>query len=73
MGFNDLLTRCLADFKSPNHSHQVSKFYNGLVNPKHDDPRSITRTETIGFVVIALVILAVILARWGNVIPWGAR
>jgi hypothetical protein len=36
-------------------------------------PRTITRTETIGFVVIALVILAVILVRWGNVIPWSAR
>ncbi len=35
--------------------------------------RSITRTETIGFVVIALVILVVILARWGNVISWSAR
>jgi len=35
--------------------------------------RSITRTETIGFVVIVVVILAVILARWGSVIPWSAR
>lgn len=35
--------------------------------------RSITRTETIGFVVVAALILAVILLRWGNVIPWSAR
>jgi hypothetical protein len=36
-------------------------------------PRNITRTETIGFDVIALVILSVILIRWGGVIPWSAR
>jgi hypothetical protein len=41
--------------------------------PDSSKPRSITRTETLGFVVIVLVILAVILARWGNVIPWSAR
>ena len=35
--------------------------------------RNITRTETIGFVVIALIILAVVLLRWGSVIPWSAR
>lgn len=46
--------------------------YNGRVADT-SKPRSITRTETIGFVVIVLVILAVILARWGNVIPWSAR
>jgi hypothetical protein len=47
-------------------------YYNGRVADA-SKPRSITRTETIGFVVIVLVILAVILARWGNVIPWSAR
>ncbi len=43
------------------------------VENRQKPSRSITRTETIGFVVIALVILALILARWGNLIPWSAR
>jgi len=43
------------------------------VETSHQQPRSITRTEAIGFVVIVAVILAVILVRWGNVIPWSAR
>lgn len=34
---------------------------------------SITRVETIGFLVLALVVLAIILVRWGSVIPWSAR
>jgi hypothetical protein len=41
--------------------------------PQEAEPRSITRTETIGFLVIVLVILAVILIRWGGAIPWSAR
>ncbi len=43
------------------------------VDPNPKPERNITRTETIGLVVVALVILAVILARWGSVIPWSAR
>jgi hypothetical protein len=48
-------------------------YYNVRVESKPQPSRSITRTETIGFVVIVLAIVAVILARWGNVIPWSAR
>lgn len=47
-------------------------FYNVRV-PEPPHSRSIRRTETIGILVIALVILVVILVRWGSVIPWGAR
>ena len=56
-------------------NQQVSKsasHYNVGV-PDPTNPRSITRTETVGFVVIVLVILAVILIRWGGVVPWSAR
>jgi hypothetical protein len=38
-----------------------------------NERRNIQRTETIGFIVIVAVVLAVILFRWGSVIPWGAR
>jgi hypothetical protein len=47
--------------------------YNVRVETSDKRSRSITRTETIGFVVIVAVIVAVILVRWGNVIPWSAR
>jgi hypothetical protein len=47
-------------------------YYNGGV-PPFSNPRRITRTETIGFVVIVLIILCVVLARWGGRIPWSAR
>ena len=51
---------------------EAPAFYNtGVSEPSK--PRNITRTETIGFVVIVAVILGVILARWGNAIPWSAR
>jgi hypothetical protein len=47
-------------------------FYNvGVAEPQ--PTRSITRTETLGLLVLAVVILVVILARWGSVIPWSAR
>jgi hypothetical protein len=35
--------------------------------------RGITRTETVGIVVLVVLILAVILVRWGGAIPWSAR
>ena len=31
------------------------------------------RLQTIGMIVVALLVLAVVLIRYGNVIPWGAR
>ena len=53
-------------------TRRASTFYNDGVT-QTSQRRSITRTETIGFIVIAAVILGVLLARWGNVIPWSAR
>ncbi|MGZ4811865.1 MAG: hypothetical protein ACXVZR_00120 [Terriglobales bacterium] len=39
-----------------------------------DDPKSrILRAETIGLIVIAVVLALMILARWGAKIPWSAR
>lgn len=49
-----------------------ASFYNVRV-PEPVQTRSIRRTETIGILVIALLILVVILVRWGGVIPWSAR
>lgn len=46
--------------------------YNVAV-PEPQHTRSITRTETIGFIVLVVVILAIVLARWGGMIPWSAR
>ena len=49
-----------------------ASFYNvGVAEPQSS--RSITRTETLGLLVLAVVILVVILVRWGSVIPWSAR
>ena len=48
-----------------------SDYNGGVTEPA--EPRSIMRTETIGILVIALVILAVILLRWGGAIHWSAR
>lgn len=31
------------------------------------------RLQTIGLVVVALIVLTVVLIRWGTVLPWGAR
>ena len=31
------------------------------------------RLQTIGLVVVALIVLAVVLIRYGGVLPWSAR
>lgn len=31
------------------------------------------RLQTIGLLVVALIALAVVLIRWGAVLPWGAK
>jgi hypothetical protein len=31
------------------------------------------KAETIGLIVIAVMLALMILARWGGLIPWGAR
>ena len=46
--------------------------YNGGV-PDSSENHGITRAETIGIVLLALAILAVVLVRWGGVIDWSAR
>jgi hypothetical protein len=31
------------------------------------------RQETIGLILVALILLAYVLVRYGSVLPWGAR
>jgi len=31
------------------------------------------RMQTIGLVVVGLIILAVVLVRYGGILPWGAK
>lgn len=39
-----------------------------------DDPKvRILRAETIGLIVIAVMLMVMILLRWGGIIPWSAR
>jgi hypothetical protein len=39
-----------------------------------DEPKSrVVSAETIGLIVIALMLAVMILARWGGIIAWSAR
>ena len=39
-----------------------------------DEPKTrALRAETIGLIVIALMLAIMILLRWGGIIPWSAR
>ena len=39
-----------------------------------DDPKKdALKAETIGLIVIAVMLALMILARWGGLISWGAR
>ncbi|MBZ5630674.1 MAG: hypothetical protein LAO06_17605 [Acidobacteriia bacterium] len=39
-----------------------------------DEPKTrVLSAETIGLIVIAVMLAIMILARWGGIIPWGAR
>jgi hypothetical protein len=39
-----------------------------------DDPKQrVLSAETIGLIVIAVMLAIMILARWGGVTPWSAR
>lgn len=39
-----------------------------------DDPKTrVLRAETIGLIVIAVILAIMILVRWGGSIPWSAR
>jgi hypothetical protein len=39
----------------------------------HEPKHRALRTETIGLIVIAVIVAIMILARWGGIIPWSAR
>jgi hypothetical protein len=39
-----------------------------------DDPKHrVLRAETIGLIVIAVLLAIMVLARWGGIIHWSAR
>ena len=44
------------------------------MSPMPEDPKTRALTsETIGLIVIAVMLILMILARWGGIIPWRAR
>jgi hypothetical protein len=44
------------------------------MSPMTEDPKSrALKAETIGLIVIAVMLMLMILARWGGLIPWSAR
>ena len=44
------------------------------MSPMPDDPKTrALSAETIGLIVIAVMLMLMILARWGGIIPWSAR
>jgi hypothetical protein len=50
---------------------KIAKWHNVRVS---DDPKTrVLRAETVGLIVIAVVLAIMILARWGGMIPWSAR
>ncbi len=38
-----------------------------------DRNRRVLRAETIGLIVIAILLAIMIVLRWGRIIPWSAR
>jgi hypothetical protein len=43
------------------------------VDVPEDPKRRVLRAETIGLIVIAVLLALMILVRWGRIIPWSAR
>ena len=42
-------------------------------NTRVANDSKILRAETIGLIVIAVMLTLMVLARWAGIIPWGAR
>ena len=64
--------RGAANFESAN--HPISKSANGYNVGVADEPKSrVVSAETIGLIVIAVMLAIMILARWGGIIAWSAR
>jgi hypothetical protein len=58
----------------------IRQFFNSQIrkwlqlSPMPDEPKiRVLRAETIGLIVIAVMLAIMILARWGGIIPWSAR
>jgi hypothetical protein len=58
----------------------IRQFFNSQIrkwlqlSPMPDEPKTrALRAETIGLIVIAVMLAIMILLRWGGIIPWSAR
>jgi len=52
----------------------VHKFINRYnVGVTGDSKHRVVRAETVGLIVIAVVLAIMVLARWGGIIHWSAR
>jgi hypothetical protein len=70
--FADLRILGAANFESAN--HPISKSVNGYNIVVADEPKSrVVSAETIGLIVIAVMLAIMILARWASIIAWSAR
>ena len=55
-------------------NRQISKSVNGYNICVADEPKSrVVSAETIGLIVIAVMLAIMILARWAGIIAWSAR
>lgn len=55
-------------------NRQISESVNGYNIGVADEPKSrVVSAETIGLIVIAVMLAIMILARWAGIIAWSAR
>jgi len=52
---------------------QIGKSANYNVRVAEDRNRRVLRAETVGLIVIAILLAIMIVLRWGRIIPWSAR
>ena len=70
--FADLAILGATNFESAN--HPISQSVNGYNIAVADEPKSrVVSAETIGLIVIAVMLAIMILARWAGIIAWSAR
>ena len=62
------------EFLRRSRNSSILQFVNGYNVPVADEPKSrVVSAETIGLIVIAVMLAIMILARWGGIIAWSAR
>ena len=64
---------CTHQITKLDRTRQIGKSANYNVRVAEDRNRRVLRAETIGLIVIAILLAIMIVLRWGRIIPWSAR